>query len=543
MPTILIAPIGTTDVQIVVNAKKHRCPLGKIEHLESIPHKFPLLWKVNCPEQPPDTINLRSATAITFPKLRTAIDHLVKKKISCIDQLVLIATDRTKPIQSLETLIAQITSDKLKETAQNNKERAENDPSMLSARIMKAMLGEYAEELPIKIAKITILGLGSGPYFDSLPPLPQNLTRESLDRFDINKADFLDFELIHALKPYLAELQNSRLFVCSWGGFQNLHKSLHKVLSSLLLNPKIEHIYGDANTGSLTQALRQDDFLALHQIMHRAALEMDWIVVEQVFQNIVKLKPSYFNKKTSDRLKELISTIEQQQKQPANWFSNFFVLIMKALYTQDYNGLFIWLKCMEEASFLALLELPENSRRLSYSLKKNVPLAKSIPDQKGKGSVLIFKDGKAILAKFSEVWTCFGAKKSMTYLKEYGSLFYKDLDKHQCRYKPNTRYDKIILRRNGLVHNGRPIQRDSKLIRSLMEFVGISQKSHRKGVIALKSSDWESLIKFELEVLTNSKFFSLLKSIAGITAPDWLPMERKMFKNYISIISQANAEE
>jgi hypothetical protein len=76
-----------------------------------------------------------------------------------------------------------------------------------------------------------------------------------------------------------------------------------------------------------------------------------------------------------------------------------------------------------------------------------------------------------------------------------------------------------------------------------MEFVGISQKSHRKGVIALKSSDWESLIKFELEVLTNSKFFSLLKSIAGITAPDWLPMERKMFKNYISIISQANAEE
>ncbi|HPF08751.1 MAG: hypothetical protein PHU99_09880 [Candidatus Cloacimonetes bacterium] len=536
MPTILIAPIGTTDVQIVVNSKKYRCPLGKIEHLESIPHKFPLLWKVNCPEQEPDTINLRLATAITFPKLRTAIDHLVKKKVSCIDQLVLIATDRTKPIQSLETLIPQITSDKLKETAQNNKERAKNDPSMLSARIMKTMLGEYAEDLPIKIAKITILGLGSGPYFDSLPPLPQNLTRESLDRFDINKADFLDFELIHALKPYLAELQSSRLFVCSWGGFQNLHKSLHKVLSSLLLYPKIEHIYGDANTGSLTQALRQDDFLELHQIMHRAALEMDWIVVAQVFQDMIKLKPSYFHDKTSDRLRELISTIEQQQKIPANWFSNFFVLIMKALYTQDYNSLFIWLKCMEEASFLAILELPENSRRLSYSLKKNVPLATYIPSQKGKGSVLIFKDGRAILAKFSEVWTCFGAKKSMTYLEEYGNLLYQKLNKPQSLYKPNTHLMRIIDRRNGLVHNGRPIQRDSALIISLMGFLGISQKSHKQAVIALKSSDWESLIKFELEVLTKSKLFSLLKSIAGITDPDWLPLERTSLHAYRNIV-------
>jgi bifunctional DNase/RNase len=70
----------------------------------------------------------------------------------------------------------------------------------------------------------------------------------------------------------------------------------------------------------------------------------------------------------------LLKGIRDNQKKRDNWFSNFFVLILKALYTQDLNSLHIWIKCLEEAAFMAVLSNADNQKLFSYKLQLNVPL-------------------------------------------------------------------------------------------------------------------------------------------------------------------------
>ena len=537
MPTVLIATIGKADIHLVFNAGQFRCPIDSMKCMQSIPPEMPLIWASDYKEKQLNESETYLADALTLHRLRIAIDSIAIQHVGLIDHLFLIATDRTKVINLLEELIPNLSDPRLRERADKYLQRSFDDTTMLSAKISKSLLESNAKGLPLNITKVTIVALGTGSYFESTPPILESMTSKSLDYFDINKADFFDIEHIEALHPYLEELNSSKIFICAWGGFPNQHKSLSRVLRSLLLHPDINDIHSDAERDSISLSNPQDEFLELHSNMHRAALEMDWMFVWNAFQEILNKNPFYFGDKTVQNLTSLVSSIEDYQKRSESWFSNFFVLIIKALYAQDYNSLFIWLKCMEEASFIAILEQPENQISLSYTLVKNVKLNGI---NSTKGSKLILNNGDSITAKFSEVWELFGKCNKMKHLDKFGKMFYIDSVnmKHGRRSQPNKHLMRITERRNSLIHSGKPIQRDPQLIRSLLNFLGVSESNLVNARLAQKCNDWETLIRFEKEVLNQSSFFTLMKSIAGIADPDWLPMERTSLRTYLQIIQQ-----
>lgn len=545
MPVVLFAQIGLADVQLVYKSAKRRIPVSKEEIAGAELRSLPFTLDDSCseakkggePPGPPD--------AVSLPKLQKALDDLAARDVTQIDRLFLLPTWRKVALERLEEALDQARASAmdftgLESKAAHLKKQAQGDFTHNAAKLAKKLLESNPDKLPLRVGEITILGLGSAGYFDSLPPLSENPSPGDLDRFDINRADFFDFEFLALLKPFLAELGSSTLYLCSYGGFPNLNKSLAKVLSSLLPRPQMIHLYASADSGHLELLNPQDMFLELHSAMNRAALEMDWMAVKHLFGEARAAKPGYFVDSEIAAMETLLLSLEEKQADPKNWFSNFFALIMTALYRNDYNGLLIWLKCLTEAAWLDLLDLPENKLLHGYELIKNIGLSKHLPHARGKGSVVLFDNGAAVEAKFNEVWNAFDAPEAVLFLSEYGELLYKPVKQKKedsgRSFEPNPRYQKLMDRRNSFIHSGKPIPRDPKLIASMLDFLGIPRDELVTALLALQGSDWDFLAGFERIILDESKFLTLMKSIARITDNDWLPLERACMKEYLGIV-------
>jgi len=544
MPVVLFAQIGLADVQFVHKSEKLRIPFNQEDFskpdLTSMPFTlddgFPEAKKGEKLSSPPDVISL--------PKLHKALSDLAARGVTLIDRLFLIATWREAAMERLaealdQALVSSADPMVLKSKADRFREQAEGDFTHATAQLAKKLLSGHPGLLPLHIGEITILKLGSAGYFDSLPPLPDNPSPGDLSRFDINRADFFDFEFLALLKQYMAELGSSTLYLCSYGGFPNLNKSLAKVLSSLIPRPDMVHLYASADSGHLNLINPQDMFLELHSSMNRAALEMDWMMVKHLFVEARAAKPGYFGDSEIAAMETLFLSLEAKQSDPQNWFSNFFTLIMTALYRNDYNSLLVWLKCLTEAALLGLLDLPENKLHHGYKLIKNTILSDYLPRLRGKGSVVLFEN-EAVVAKFNEVWNAFEVPEAVQFLPQYGDLLYEPSKKKKGdsgrSFEPNPHYQKITNLRNDLIHSGKPIPRDPQLIGSIMDFLGIAKDKLDAALLALGDSDWNTLADFEQRVLNTSKFFNLTKSIAGITDAGWLPLERVCMKEYLGIV-------
>ena len=544
MPVVLFAQIGLADVQFVHKSEKLRIPFNQEDFskpdLTSMPFTlddgFPEAKKGEKLSSPPD--------AISLPKLHKALSDLAARGVTMIDRLFLIATWRESAMERLaealdQTRVSSTESMVLISKADRLREQAEGDFTHPAAKLVKKLLSGHPGLLPLRIGEITILKLGSAGYFNSLPPLPDNPSPGDLSRFDINRADFFDFEFLALLKHYLAELGSSTLYLCSYGGFPNLNKSLVKVLSSLIPRPDMVHLYASADSGYLNLINPQDKFLELHSSMNRAALEMDWVMVKHLFGEARSAKPGYFGDSEIVAMETLFLSLEAKQSDPQNWFSNFFTLIMTSLYRNDYNSLLVWLKCLTEAALLGLLDLPENRLLHGHELIKNTILSDYLPRLKGKGSVVLFEND-AVEAKFNEVWNAFEVPEAVLFLPQYGDLLYRPGKKKKGKsgksFKPNPPYQKIINLRNDLIHSGKPIPRDPQLIGSILDFLGIAKDELDAALLALGDSDWYALAEFERRILNASKFFNLTKSIARITDSGWLPLERVCMKEYLGIV-------
>ncbi len=537
MSTILVLIVGTTDLQLMCHTTQKRHPID-YNQLDSLPPNLPFIWQEEYQEEN-KKLGSGCIDAIALPRIRKAVCHMLVEGVNKIDHLMLVATDRRKELAFIDLLLAETSPEIITPSFMNRvndlRDFARKDPSYEFAKKAKELLSKNSNQLSVEISHISVVGLGNGTYLDSLKESGYNSA--SLDRFDINKADFFDFELIEAVMPYLRILQNSRIFVASWGGFQNLHKSLDRVLRSLLTHPIIIPVHTNETGSYLTEDISQSKFLELHRNMNRAAIEMDWGVVKQLFDLIQIQKPEYFKTDQIRRMNCLLDKIGNSQKDPKNWFSNFFVLIIRALYVYDLNGLYIWLKCLDEAAFVSILENKANCETNGYRFYRNVPLRQYFNSKYGKGSVLVFKDGSIIEARFKEVWSKLHSSRNMGLLSKYAKLFYSGLDSPNSKddYPANTAYKKLIQRRNSLIHDGIPIQKEQALYLSILSFINVKPDEHKQAIISLKELNWNALEIFERSVL-DGNFFSFMKEVSGITEPDWLPLDRLALDDYLSII-------
>jgi hypothetical protein len=537
MSTVLICPIGKADLQLLYNKERTRHIADKTG-LNSILPGLQFVWEEDYTESR-EPLHPEPADAVALPRIRKAIKHLRSVGEVEIDYLILISTNRTNELALLEQMEAEASrspdSAELIKTINSMRIKAEEDPSHDFALKAKELLENNSSSIGIQISEVIVIGLGTGTYLQSL--VENGRTVFDVKNFDINRADFFDYELIESLRPHLSMLHNSHIYLTTWGSFPNLHKSLERVLRSILPNSNTTPIHTREDGQNISIELPQSRFLELHRNMNRAAIEMNWEAVSQHIEAIVSQKPGYFDSLQIKDFAILLKGIRDNQKKRDNWFSNFFVLILKALYTQDLNSLHIWIKCLEEAAFMAVLSNADNQKLFSYKLQLNVPLNHHIQGRYGKGSVLEFTDGSKIEAKFREVWRRLSKMDNVKYLREYGRLLYLNLDQYSeyYDYPPNRSYEKLIDRRNKLIHSGIPIQRDEGLYESLMQFIDVGSDQHKEAVLLYKELNWQALQEFEKSVL-KGKFFRLMKRIAGIYDPDWLPLDRAVLKQYFAVI-------
>ncbi len=546
MSVIVLALLGVHDLQYEYQAGKLRQSVPSEDIANFSPNSLPFSMADGCKELNPREEAPGDPCAIALPKLKKTLDNVAHKGEKQIERLFLLCTCRDLAQKQLEEIL-----NKSKESDPENKvfikqtkkllDQAHKDRSCKIAEHAKELLLQNSGQLPLEIKNITILKVGTAGYFDSLPPLPEKPGTEDLDPYDFNRADLFDYELIALLKPHLSELGSATLYLPSWGGFQNLQKSLSKVLKALLLNPGIIDLYASAAEGYLELHNPQVDFLNLHASMNRAALEMDWETAVQLYDELNQAKPEYFSETQKQALKQLFRKIKEEQAKRQNWFSNFFSLIMSALYRQDYNALVIWLKCLIETVWMEILELPENMAKNEYELLRNVGLSQHLKSVRGKGSVLKLKGEKTVEAKFNEVWQEFSNARDFRFLHEYQELFYQKTDgkgKKNARktWEPNSTHKKITKYRNNLIHDGKPVPRNPVVIEALLKDLGIELQQHKNAILSLKESDWQALQDFERGILQNSRFFSFMKSVAGHNEPDWLPLERTAIMDYLHTI-------
>jgi len=545
MPSVLLIIIGNSELQLVYDRNRADLPKDTIGVFGGQLDQIPFKWDDSSIEVKTPGYNISDAEAIVLPKLKKAIDDLISRGETQLDELILIATNRSKGIDQLDQLLAEnpdiIMDAEICREVKNIKEQALHDNSLLYAAKMKSLLENNAYQIPMQISKISILSLGTGSYYDRLPMIGKPLRLSDLDRFDLNKNDFWEYELVEALKPKLEMFGLSKLYIRSWGGMPNLRASLDRVLEALLVNPGIIRLFSSHSSGYIRSQNTQDEFLNLHKSMNRSAVEMDWSSVAMLFAEIRSLNPGYFSEPVEKEMRELLAEINGNQENEKNWFGNFFVLIMRAVYNQDMNLLFIWLRCLVEAAFLAILELPENFEAHSYRLIRDTQLNKHIINAKGKGSVLILKDGTQIEAKYSELLASLEDIGSVKHLNEYGKLLYLDSHiTHKQGYRHKTRpvYQALVNHRNALVHSGIPIPDDPQLLHAVFSFIGIDKDRISSLILSAKECDWQALMFYERELLNTSPFFSLMKAIGTGGDSDWLPLERSGLERYIHIISK-----
>lgn len=546
MSVIVLASLGLADLQYVYQSEKLRWPVPPEDIANFSPDSLPFIMAERCTELKRGQKAPGTPSAIALPRLKKMLENVAHKGEKQIERLFLLCTCRVQAQKQLEEILnkskeSDPENEALVQQAKKLLDQAHKDQSCKIAEHAKELLLQNSGQLPLKIKNITILKVGTAGYFDSLPPLPENPGPKDLDPYDFNRADLFDYELIALLKPHLPELGSATLYLPSWGGFPNLHKSLSKVLKALLLNPGIINLYASDAEGYLELHNPQDVFLNLHVYMNRAALEMDWETAVRLHDELNLAKPEYFSETQKQALKQLFRKIKDEQAKRQNWFSNFFSLIMSALYRQDYNALVIWLKCLIETVWMEILGLPKNMAKYEYELLRNVGLSQHLKSVRGKGSVLKLKNGKTVEAKFNEVWQEFSNAKDFRFLHEYQELFYQKTDgkgkkNNRIIWEPNSNHKKITRYRNNLIHDGKPVPRNPVVIKSLFKYLDIDPNKHKNAIFALKNSDWKALQVFEREILQDSRFFSFMKSVAGHNKPNWLSLERTAIKDYLLII-------
>jgi hypothetical protein len=549
---VMIATIGKRDLQFVIRreGKIISVPIGKVSTKTELIDGLDLFAGV-CDMEETTEVQLEEIEGLCLPMLLKAMRFAAKQGVKVLDRLILLPTRRDSWNIKLDAMLNSLTDEgernRISQLIAKSMIRkyASEDFTFASAKHIADLIRSYSTELPLEIVQVNILGLGDYGFVDQIFTKGENLTATDLERADINRSDFFDFEITEALKPFLAELECSDIYISAYsGGMPTSQKSLIKVLQSLLVYPRLTPIHESEHGGGLLQQDPQDEFLAMFRSMNQCAVEMDWTTVRQFFEEINTIKPGYFSDTQTSSMNLMLDNIMNNQKEQKNWFSNIFVLTLKALYRHDYNNLHIWIKSLIETSFLELLKLPENQEK-GYRFEQEYTqeiITGSKVELRFYKNALVFPDDSCCDASFNAVRDRFG-KNVLHYLDEYHELFYKSKKTtrsgaytDQRIYPEKVKIKRLRERRNELVHRGLPVQLDKNLINSLFGLLGIKQSHYHKVILDLKNHDWESVQNFERETLISSEFFKLMKSIAGITDAGWLPLERVCMKEYLGIV-------
>lgn len=528
---IMFETIGKRDLMgIFLNhtyGTKYRVQI-KDDELKNFDYLKPI-YDVSYANEPNYKINKNDdLIGYTCPMLFKSLRFMMDHKINMIDHLILIATNR-KNIENKLEAIEKILEDEeninteLIDYLQNGIIKyIKTDNTAETADVIKNIITTKKPDfLDISINKVTVLELGTYGYFHSIIEfdLKNMHTLDLISRADINKLDFFEYELYFGLKDMFKTFENANIYLATYaGGMPLMQRALDNILTSVVSQKKVISIY---NSEYLTYQIEhnpQAEILSLFRKMNQAVVSLDWDNAKLFYDKIILKYPDYTSKETQDALTKLFNEVDEFRKSNQNWFSNFFTLIMKSLYEQNYNDVVVWVKCLEEAMLNHLFII--NTNKLWDEYNEFDPNNKSNPKELNKAFQGYSNKFMYISLKNDNGQKIY-CKARINELINMGIVTIDEIKKEFSGYLncfarieknnifPKKEFNNIRNVRNKLIHQGTSVNSFNGFITTLLKFLNIDATMLNNAIEAINEMNLVKIKNFEKSVLKN-KFFSQL---------------------------------
>jgi hypothetical protein len=351
-----------------------------------------------------------------------------------------------------------------------------------------------------------------------------------LKKADINVLDFFESEVFAALKPYFNHLEEAKIYLATnSGGMPQMQKGLEQVLKSTVAHADYEQIFNSEFLWYQLESQPQEEFLLLLRQMTDNVISLDW---DSAYARYIDIKANHAKKLDSSRLTKLeklfIAVLVARKKAtPNQWFENFSTLIFQALYRMNLNDVVVWLKCLEEAAYDAMLQ-----KQCGILWHK----VDTIPDTKGtlKKHVFIKDTNSNGLIPLDAYPTCLSSRfDRLTLLGAFDP--YTNVYMSRDKFQYSKVWSNLRKIRNDLIHTGIPVTNDPAIPKIILDFIGVDIKSLNSAISHLQCGNLKALGEFEQKCL-NNKFFCPLRLIAGLTANTHTLYERKKCDDYLKTL-------
>lgn len=542
MKRYLFFTIGNRDLQgtYEISVGKRRKPI-KVAELDPQEQDSISVYLSESFKEPKrdERLERQYRTGITFPIFCRTLEYLHEKRITRIDGLFLIATNRSKVLPKLEEIknawnanIEEIEKDpKWVELADYLEDgilyHARNDATSITAHFMQRRI--KANNIPmlgISIDNVWVLDLGLYGSFDPILKLDSGKKAgvEVLGKADINTLDFFEYELYEALKPHFGSLENSRIYLGTHsGGMPMMQRALDNVLQSAVNYATYERIFTSEYLSYQIDNRLQGRFLTWLKKMNDNVLRLDLGTALYYCERIQNSNQGRADSDHFDRLNALIRKAMNYSASRAGWFEGFAALIFRGLYSMNMNEVIVWMKSMAESSYMKLLK--DQQGVLWEKIQVEDKRVIHFPNAQGKKedtSIHLF----ILIRKVDE-------EKLRKAFEDYISLF----------VNPNTLEDSLEWQRlgnirNDLLHKGRPVY--PKDTQDLLTFMRINPKDIARAIANLQDNNLDKIIEFESACLTND-FFVPLARIAGFTGT--ILQERKWSQRFFEALHRTATED
>jgi hypothetical protein len=505
MKNILFFAVGHRDLQAVYdlpNEIKRRSEL-RLKEIGVQERSLPILNGIEIRELKRDEKRPDKASGLSFPIFDKIMAYLTHKKISSLDYLFILCTDRSHVLPVLEKIKAKWEEDlddlpEMYDYLDSSLiDWIKKDRSMLTADFLKECLEHgkiYAES--IKIKSIVVLRLGTYGILKPLMGLDcsKPIKMQYLELADINTMTFFEHELYHALNHYLADLENSQILLGTHaGGMPLLHRALDNVLMNCVGHAAYKRIFTSEYLSFKEDKKSEHNFLDYIGKMNHSVVNMQWDHAQLCLDLIRRYYPESPALLNFKILGKAISDGKQLWESKGTWFERFAAHIFRAIYTDSFNELVVWITSMEQAA------------KLDLAIKQEGVLWKSVDTDKSRIELLepIGNDKSLELDVFNLIGRI-PKEKILLAFKDYIAVFGDD-----TAGWPGPLWQDIRKMRNKLVHEGIAPANDKNNYKIVYRFLKISPEAVQQAKLAIGSRDMESIIKFEKDSLANDFFAPL----------------------------------
>ncbi|MCB5260136.1 MAG: hypothetical protein M0Q99_08690 [Candidatus Cloacimonetes bacterium] len=512
MGNVLFFAIGHRDLQAIYdlpNGNKRRSG-GKIKDILDQKDSLPLTNGIGIRELRRDEKKPETPNGLCFPIFDKIMAYIASRKIKTLDYLFILSTDRSQVLPVLRSIKAKWEEDlenlpELYDYLDQGMIRwIEDDHSTPTAKFLKECITEgriYQDA--VQIRNIVILKLGS--YKVLQPIMKINITKpikqEILELADINTLDFFEQEAYYALSPYFAELEDAQILLGTHaGGMPLLHRALDNVLQNCVGHAEYKRIFTSEYLSYMEDKKTEHKFLDYIGQMNHSVINMQWdraqLCLDMIRRHYPEL-PALVNYKGLERA---IKEGKELWETKGSWFERFTAHIFRAIYTDSFNELVVWITSMEQAAKLDLA-----ARQIGI-------LWKSVDIEKSKVELLepIGHERSLDLDVFKLIGRI-PKEKILKAFEDYIAVFgdhtegWDDPDWHAIRKM-----------RNKLMHNGIAPAVNQQNRARVYGFLNLSPEAVRQVKLAIGNRDLASIIKFEKACLANV-FFAPLGRIVNFS--------------------------